>query len=312
MTWECRNVWSRLCSQSRIFMATRSDSLRLFPFLVKLTMFLTILPQRKEWTHDDRKKRRERTHLESVMTRICIMCLEQRLLSFLTLQLAQLAALTRWRAGPLAYSLPCRSERTGSMSHVRGLADSSSNASRWWNKHFILSLCQRGGRRLLWPSDWTSLPNHMPSHNTTELVWKILVCAPQIERRDGFKSRLQVFPPVKQDKCQTNKWLSSFHSRPSSSNIYKRTMCIAQYLFPVTDCYHVLQGLPRFKGLDRGCIFRGATSRLTLPCCDGRFPQINRKMYTFSRFTMEGKHGLCSCSSWKMLFVRTELIHTRS
>lgn len=38
---------------------------------------------------------KKRTHLESVMTRICIMCLEQRLLSFLTLQLAQLAALTR-------------------------------------------------------------------------------------------------------------------------------------------------------------------------------------------------------------------------
>lgn len=231
MTWECRNVWSHLCSQSRIFMVTRSDSLRLFPFLLKLTMFLTILPQRKEWTHDDRKKRKERTHLESVMTRISIMCLEQRLLSFLTLQLAQLAALTRRCAGPLAYSLPRRSERTGSLSHVRVLADSYSNASRWCNKHSILSLCQRGSRRLLWPSDWTS--NHMPSHNTTELLWKILVCAPQIERRDGFKSRLQVSPLSKRTNVgRTNGW-AHFTVGRAHQTFNKRTMCIAQYLFPV-------------------------------------------------------------------------------
>lgn len=83
------------------------------------------------------------TNLESVMTRICIMCLEQRLLSFLTLQLAQLPALTRWRAGPLAYSLPCRSKQTGSLSHVRVLADSFSDASRWRNKHSNLSLSVR-------------------------------------------------------------------------------------------------------------------------------------------------------------------------
>lgn len=97
------------------------------------------------------EKKKKRTHLESVMTRICIMCLEQRLLSFLTLQLAQLAALTRWRAGPLAYSLPCGSKRTGSLSHVGVLADSFSDASRWRNKHsYPEPLCQRGSPGLLW------------------------------------------------------------------------------------------------------------------------------------------------------------------
>lgn len=114
---------------------------------------------------------KKRTNLESVMTRICIMCLEQRLLSFLTLQLAQLPALTRWRAGPLAYSLPCRSEQTGSLSHVRVLADSFSNASRWRNKHSVLSLSVRVEvSGCCGASDGASLPNHRPSHNTTELV----------------------------------------------------------------------------------------------------------------------------------------------
>lgn len=110
-------------------------------FLFFLTLCFLIFFCR-EWTCDDRKKRKERT--QSVSTRICIMCLEQRLLSLLTLQLAQLAALTRWRAGPLAYSLPCGSERTGSLSRARAPAGSSSDASRWCNRHSILSLSVSG------------------------------------------------------------------------------------------------------------------------------------------------------------------------
>lgn len=134
------------------------------------------------WWQEKKKKRKERT--QSVSTRICIMCLEQRLLSLLTLQLAQLAALTRWRAGPLAYSLPCGRERTGSLSRARVPAGSSSDASRWCNRHSILSLCQRGSRRLLRPSDGTSLPNHMPSHNTTELASKFWIALKYGEMMD--------------------------------------------------------------------------------------------------------------------------------
>lgn len=139
MTLECKNGCSHLCFQSRIFTVTRTDSLWVISFFT--LCFLIFF--RREWTCDDRKKKRkERT--QSVSTRICIMCLEQRLLSLLTLQLAQLAALTRWRAGPLAYSLPCGSERTGSLSHARVPAGSSSGASRWCNRHSILSLSVSG------------------------------------------------------------------------------------------------------------------------------------------------------------------------
>lgn len=134
MTWECKNGCSRLCFQSRIFTVTRTDSLWVISFFT----LCFLISFRREWTCDDRKRRKKRT--QSISTRICIMCLEQRLLSLLTLQLAQLAALTRWRAGPLAYSLPRRSERTGSLSRARVPAGSSSDASRWCNRHSILSL----------------------------------------------------------------------------------------------------------------------------------------------------------------------------
>lgn len=134
MLWECKNNWPLLhfCPEY-LGWQTRIAS----GYLVFTLCFLIFFHIGKNEPVMTEKK--ERTHLDSVMTRICIMCLEQRLLSFLTLQLAQLAALTRWRAGPLAYSLPCGSERTGSLSYVRVLADFS-DASRWRNKHSILSL----------------------------------------------------------------------------------------------------------------------------------------------------------------------------
>lgn len=73
-------------------------------------------------------------------------------------------------------------------------------------------------------------------------------------------------------------------------------MCITQYLFAVMLAGMfffppVLLQLPRFKGLDRGCIFHGATDRLTLHYCDDRFPlRLTRKCTHLADLQWDSKH----------------------
>lgn len=53
----------------------------------------------------------------------------------------------------------------------------------------------------------------------------------------------------------------------------------------------MLLELPRFKGLDRGCIFHGVTDRLTLHYCDDHFPLRLTKKYThLADFPWDSKH----------------------
>lgn len=53
----------------------------------------------------------------------------------------------------------------------------------------------------------------------------------------------------------------------------------------------VLLELPRFKGLDRGCIFHGATDRLTLHYCDDRSPlRLTRKCTHLADLLWDSKH----------------------
>lgn len=67
----------------------------------------------------------------------------------------------------------------------------------------------------------------------------------------------------------------------------------------------VLVDLPRFKGLDWGCVFHGAIDRLTLHYCDERFPhRLTRKCTHLPDLLLDIKApllGKCMYSTVKYL-----------
>lgn len=78
----------------------------------------------------------------------------------------------------------------------------------------------------------------------------------------------------------------------------------------------VLVDLPRFKGLERGCIFHGATGRLTLHHCDDSFPlRLTRKCTHLPDLLQDSRHSLphslvnvCMYSADKYLLENTHCV----